>query len=110
MSFATMVNIYICMFLGRVNSSSILTELVFSLSNLLVLFNDRIIAKSVAVRSSDSSDLNHNGHIVDQATEQNLKVFLTTLEYVEVFIELSAKKILGDKGRYFIIFIIQSIK
>lgn len=88
--------------LGRISNSSILSELVFTLSNLLVLFNDTIISS----RRSNAQ----GGLKIDHHQEYKLKLSLTTLEYCEVFIELTAKKILGEKGRFLVIFIIQTIK
>lgn len=88
---------------GKINKSSAVSELVYSLSNLLVFFNDRIIERAnlgaVAVSGADSSKL-----------AKYIKVILTTLEYCEVFIELSAKKVWGARGRWFFIVLVQTIK
>lgn len=74
------------------------SELIYSLSNLLILFNDGILASSLT-----------------QATLQNtgqgkVQLFLTILEYCEVFIEYSAKQLWGDSGRWFFIFLVQVTK
>uniref|UniRef100_A0A182KDU0 Peroxisomal membrane protein PEX16 n=1 Tax=Anopheles christyi TaxID=43041 RepID=A0A182KDU0_9DIPT len=84
---------------GKINNSSAVSELVYSLSNLLVFFNDRIIEKACKSTTDDTQPL-----------ERNLKVLLTTLEYCEVFIELSAHKVWGTSGRWFFIVVIQTIK
>lgn len=76
-----------------------ISELIYSLSNLLVLFNDRIIEKS-----------NLPSDRIRDSTENFVVLLLTRLEYCEVFIELSAKKVWGETGRWFIIVVIQFIK
>lgn len=85
---------------GKINNSSAVSELVYSLSNLLVFYNDRIIEKANgAVQGSDSAPV-----------ARRMKVILTTLEYCEVFIELSALKVWGTRGRWFFIVVVQTIK
>jgi len=81
---------------GRINDSHILSELVYCLSNLLVFFNDRIISKTNNLEMPSSGD--------------KLKHWLTVLEYCEVFLELSAKKIWGTAGKWLIIISIQTFK
>lgn len=62
-----------------------------------MLFNDRIITKSQYVQLQDKN-------------ETTLKLLLTTLEYCEVFIEITAAKLWGNTGRWFFIFVVQVIK
>lgn len=80
---------------GRVNNSNITSELVFSLSNLLILFNDCIIRQSKKLPKSSGN---------------TIKIWLTILEYSEVFIEISAKKLWGERGKWFIILFLQVAK
>ncbi|XP_055585187.1 peroxisomal membrane protein PEX16 [Uranotaenia lowii] len=87
--------------LGKINKSSALSELVYSLSNLLVFYNDRIIEKA-------------NNRLVPEAESgtltRRIKILLTTLEYCEVFIELSVHKTWGSRARWFVIVVVQTIK
>ncbi|KAM7355347.1 peroxisomal biogenesis factor 16 [Cochliomyia hominivorax] len=92
---------------GRISDSTVVSELVYSLSNLLVFYNDRIIAK----------DRKEKGEKVPGEIESpssgfcyRLKVMLTTLEYCEVFIEISAKRIFGSKGKWLFIAGLQVLK
>ncbi|KAF5308853.1 hypothetical protein FQR65_LT00553 [Abscondita terminalis] len=81
---------------GRVNNSQIVSELVYSLSNLLVLFNDRLISHSQPNQSKTPAE--------------RLKVWLTVIEYAEVFLELSALKVWGNTGKWLVIVCIQVFK
>lgn len=85
---------------GRINNSSAVSELVYSLSNLLVFYNDRIIERANAVTQYSDS-----GKVARQ-----VKIILTTLEHCEVFIELTAHKVWGTQGRWFFIVLLQTIK
>lgn len=64
----------------------------------MVLFNDQIIENSRVTSP------------VDKTNEPKLKILLTTLEYCEVFIEYSALKLGGERGRWIFIVIVQLIK
>lgn len=68
----------------------------YSLSNLLVFFNDRIICKAQKLEIAKSGD--------------KLKLWLTVLDYSEVFLEISAKKLWGDSGKWVIVVILQIFK
>ncbi|XP_058467709.1 peroxisomal membrane protein PEX16 [Malaya genurostris] len=85
---------------GKINKSSAASELVYSLSNLLVFYNDRIIEKA-----NNSIVCAESGPVARQ-----IKIILTTLEYCEVFIEMSAHRVWGSKGRWFFIVVVQTIK
>lgn len=82
--------------LGRINNSTVVSELVYCLSNLLVLFNDRVICKAKKLEIPGSGD--------------KLKLWLTVLEYSEVFFELSAKKLWGETGKWIIVVVLQIFK
>lgn len=69
----------------------------------MVLFNDQIIQKA---RNSGFGSTGQN----TPKGESKLKLLLTTLEYIEVFIEYSAKRMWGDTGRWILIVILQLTK
>jgi len=81
---------------GRINTSNVLSELVYSLSNLLVLFNDHIIHNTRRQEAPGSGE--------------KLKTWLTVLDYSEVFIEVSARRLWGEKGKWLIVVVLQIIK
>ncbi|KAG5885907.1 hypothetical protein JTB14_012154 [Gonioctena quinquepunctata] len=81
---------------GRINNSHVVSELVYCMSNLLVMFNDRIIKKTRQLDSNTAAD--------------KIKLWLTIVEYSEVFCELSASKIWGVSGKWIIITCIQVFK
>lgn len=72
------------------------SELVYASSNLLVFFNDRLI------KSGRKIELQSSG--------ERIKLWLTVLEYMEVFLELSANKQWGPTGKWIVIVSIQLFK
>ncbi|XP_068584900.1 peroxisomal biogenesis factor 16 [Cebidichthys violaceus] len=76
---------------GRFADSHEISELVYSASNLLVLFNDSILRKGL--RCSFPASL----------SQQRLLTWLSVLEHVEVFLEMGACKLWGDVGRWLVI-------
>lgn len=78
-----------------------MTEGLLSFSNLLVIANDQIIRREINKHDLQNSI---NGE------EHKLKLFLTILENLEVLIEITSRKILGDKRRFIVIFLIQAVK
>ncbi|XP_073321028.1 peroxisomal biogenesis factor 16 [Pagrus major] len=83
---------------GRFADSHEISELVYSASNLLVLFNDSILRKGLRCAFTVS------------LSQQRLLTWLSVLEYVEVFLEMGACKLWGDVGRWLVIGLIQIIK
>ncbi|XP_038162792.1 peroxisomal biogenesis factor 16 [Cyprinodon tularosa] len=83
---------------GRFADSHEISELVYSASNLLVLFNDSILRKGL--RCAFSVPL----------SQQRLLTWLSVLEYVEVFLEMGAGKLWGEAGRWLMIGLIQIFK
>ncbi|MBN3270551.1 PEX16 protein, partial [Polyodon spathula] len=83
---------------GRFADSHELSELVYSASNLLVLLNDGILRKGLC-RSQPMS-----------VSQQKLLTWLTVLEYVEVFTEMGAAKLWGERCRWIVIILIQLAK
>ncbi|KAG7219512.1 hypothetical protein INR49_019036 [Caranx melampygus] len=83
---------------GRFADSHEISELVYSASNLLVLFNDSILRKGLRCTFPVS------------LSQQRLLTWLSVLEYVEVFLEMGACKLWGDVGRWLVIGLIQIFK
>ncbi|KAM7405644.1 hypothetical protein PAMP_000078 [Pampus punctatissimus] len=83
---------------GRFADSHEISELVYSASNLLVLFNDSILRKGLRCALPAS------------LSQQRLLTWLSVLEYVEVFLEMGACKLWGEVGRWMIIGLIQIFK
>ncbi|BFF97353.1 peroxisomal membrane protein PEX16 [Drosophila madeirensis] len=88
---------------GRISSSNVVSELVYTLSNMLVFYNDRIIDR--ARNAKENSVLRLQSKLC-----YRLKVTLTTLEYSEVFIEISARRLFGQTGKWLVIALIQVFK
>jgi len=95
------------MIAGRINNSTLLSELIYSMSNFMMLFNDQIILSTA--KSSNSKTVSDKGKKKVFSSE-NIKRFITTVDYIEVFIEVSAKKLWGNRGRWIIIVLLQSMK
>ncbi|KAI5640305.1 peroxisomal membrane protein (Pex16) domain-containing protein [Phthorimaea operculella] len=73
---------------GKINKSPIVSELVYSLSKLLSLFNDRII------REAYGADLQ------PYSLRDQIKLWLTVIHYCEVFTELVVKRVWGTRGKW----------
>ncbi|XP_029311505.1 peroxisomal biogenesis factor 16 [Cottoperca gobio] len=83
---------------GRFADSHEISELVYSASNLLVLFNDSILRKGLRCA------------IPVSLSQQRLLTWLSVLEHVEVFLEMGAFKLWGDVGRWLVIGLIHIFK
>ncbi|XP_036399998.1 peroxisomal membrane protein PEX16-like isoform X1 [Megalops cyprinoides] len=83
---------------GRFADSHVLSELVYSASNLLVLLNDGILRRGQS-RALPMS-----------LSQQKLLTWLSVLESVEVFCEMGAARLWGEGGRWLVIVLIQIAK
>lgn len=73
---------------GKINKSPIVSELVYSLSKLLSLFNDRLI------KDAYGSEVQYYG------LREQIKLWLTVIHYCEVFVELVVKRRWGSRGKW----------
>ncbi|KAK2588126.1 hypothetical protein KPH14_004179 [Odynerus spinipes] len=83
---------------GRFNNSTLASELIYSMPNLFILFNDLLIS------SGKYMDLKI------PKLQLKVKIWLTVLEYTEALFEVSAHRIWGKSGKWFIIVSIQILK
>lgn len=83
---------------GQFNNSSFISELLYSVSNLIVFFNDLLMSSEKCI------------HLKFSKFESKIKIWLTVVEYTEALFEISAKKLWGQIGKWFIITIIQIFK
>ncbi|KZC08865.1 Peroxisomal membrane protein PEX16 [Dufourea novaeangliae] len=83
---------------GRFNNSTLTSELIYSLSNLIVLCNDLLMCSGKCL------------HLKFPQFKSKIKIWLTVVEYTETLFEISAKKIWGPSGRWFIVIVIQVFK
>lgn len=73
---------------GKINKSPIVSELVYSLSKLLSLYNDKLIREAY-----DTAPQTYG-------LREQLKMCLTILHYTEVFVELVVKKRWDTRGKW----------
>ncbi|XP_076300091.1 peroxisomal biogenesis factor 16 [Lasioglossum baleicum] len=83
---------------GRFNNSTLTSELIYSLSNLIVLFNDLLMCSG------------RHLHLKFPQFKSKIKIWLTVIEYTETLLEISARKRWGRTGKWFIIITIQLFK
>lgn len=86
---------------GRFGSSEALSELVFSASQLLTLLNDCIFREGSSNLTSD---------VTSSCKQSRILLWLTVIEYLEVFIELGASRLWGEAGKWIIVVILQIAK
>ena len=85
---------------GRFGASEALAELVFSSSQLLTLLNDGILR--------DRKDCSQGGS--QSSPKQRVLLWLTVVEYLEVFIELGAFRLWGEIGKWIVVLVLQITK
>lgn len=68
--------------------------------------NDRILMGDLVAKQLQQG----TGYEAPSKDTARIKMFMTTLEYCEVFIELSGQQLWGRRGRWFMIVILQVIK
>ncbi|XP_012054391.1 PREDICTED: peroxisomal membrane protein PEX16 [Atta cephalotes] len=83
---------------GQLRNSTLAVELIYSMPNLIVLCNDLLMYSS------------KRQHLKIPQYDSKIKIWLTVVEYTETFLEVSAKKLWGPKGKWLIIVIIQLFK
>ncbi|XP_046648203.1 peroxisomal membrane protein PEX16-like [Daphnia pulicaria] len=86
---------------GRIKTSPAFSELLYSASNIIIFLNDQILLS--ATRQKEI------GRLIKTNLEK-FRVLFTILEYLQVFLEITATKIWGSHGKWTAITIIQSIK
>ena len=84
---------------GRFGTSEVLAELVFSSSQILTLLNDGIFR--------DGKIICHNTTF---SRNNPVLLWLTVLEYLEVFIELGAYQLWGEAGKWIVVVVLQIVK
>jgi len=82
----------------KLNNNHIISELLYSCSSLLSLFNDTILRKSFNIK------INANPIV------ENLELVLTFIEYIQVFSEFTAHRVYGLVGKWVIVSVIQITK
>jgi peroxin-16 len=80
---------------GKINKSSLISELVYTLSNLFVLYNDTLILRA------------HRDGTFQNTTKEKIKFWLTVVHICEVFVELTAREKYGTKGKWSVASVIQ---
>ncbi|CAK1554655.1 unnamed protein product [Leptosia nina] len=83
---------------GKINKSPIVSELVYALSKLLSLFNDKIIKDA------------YGNEAPRYSLQEQIKLWLTITHYCEVFVELTVKSKWGNRGKWTAATVLQLFK
>ncbi|XP_011298026.1 peroxisomal membrane protein PEX16 [Fopius arisanus] len=83
---------------GRFGSSSLTSELIYSVPNLLILLNDHLLYTAKYT------------HLNLPQFQSQIKIWLTIIEYTEALIEVGAKKLWGERGKWLLILVVQLFK
>lgn len=67
---------------------------------MITFYNDRIIE----AKNFEPS------YTLGKSSERKVRIMLNILDYCEVFIELSALKQFGNRGKWFFIYLVQIVK
>ncbi|XP_015121058.1 peroxisomal membrane protein PEX16 [Diachasma alloeum] len=83
---------------GRFGSSSLTSELIYSMPNLLILLNDHLLYTA------------KYAHLNLPQFQSQIKIWLTIIEYTEALIEVGATKLWDKRGKWLVIFLVQLFK
>lgn len=83
----------------KFHNSRIISELLSSCSSLLTLFDDSLLRRSYGLATTNANTSVHTFHMV-----------LQFIEYIQVFVELTAVQLYGRYGKWLVISIIEIIK
>lgn len=102
--------VLLILYSGKISNSPAITELVYTLSNLMVWYHDRIIYKSKCLRIRPKSQLNSKYVKRKDFKCHRIKILLTTIEYSQVLFEIGVGHYLGQKAKWCLIVILQLFK
>ncbi|XP_012551528.3 peroxisomal membrane protein PEX16 [Bombyx mori] len=83
---------------GKINKSPIISEMIYCMSKLLSLYNDRLIRDAYGAETSS------------YGLREQIKIWLTIIHYSEVFVELIAKDRWGQRGKWTVATLLQLFK
>ncbi|VVC86364.1 peroxisomal membrane protein PEX16 [Leptidea sinapis] len=83
---------------GKINNSAVVSELVYAISKLLSLFNDRIIKEA------------YGDKMLFYGLQEQIKLWLTIIHYCEVFVELAVRNKWKTRGKWTVATILQIFK